>query len=346
MLRTPIAAIIGAIVAVVAIGAVVLYGIGDNSVQQAIPSPPAVLDKLRLTHQQADRGDRRGDRGDRGERRRNRGDRGDRADRGNRFDGDRAERRERRRAARGDRGERRRDRYDDYGGGTETAPTTQTAPTSETGPSADGTQTAPTDADGSDRRAERRRNRGERGERGDRRGRQRASGTAVWQDASGKRVQLSDFRGRFVVLNLWATWCAPCISELPALARARAALAGHGVEVIAVDLEKQDAARIAEFLKTHSAEGLGVHIDQDLVLMRRFNAYALPLTILFDKNGREFGRASGPQKWDHPDAIDYLKDVADVDVAQRSDKSGRGDRRDRGDRNNWRWLTKLFRWAH
>jgi thiol-disulfide isomerase/thioredoxin len=291
-----------------------------------------VLDKLVLTQQPAASSDRRGDRtrrhGDRG----NRGDRAERRrDRGN---GDRNEYRERRRA------ERRRERMGqgngDYAQNTETQ--TQPAPQTQTAP--DGESASP-DGGYRDDRSERRRNRGDRG---DRRGRQGGGFANVsWTDAGGNRVQLSDFRGRFVVLNLWATWCAPCVTELPALARTKAALANDNVVVIAVDLEKQDPARVAEFLKTHGADALAVHVDQELALMRTFRAYSLPLTILFDKNGREFGRAAAPQPWDHPDAIAYLREMAKVDVAQRND-GRRGDRGDRGDRQNTRWITKIWRW--
>src|SRR5262249_2017257 len=136
---------------------------------------------------------------------------------------------------------------------------------------------------------------------------------ASWQDANGQTVQLADYRGRFVVLNLWATWCGPCITELPALARAQAALAHDNVAVIAVDLEKKDAASIAQFLKAHGVETLPVSIDANLTMMRTFSAYGLPLTILFDRAGREIGRASGPQKWDDPEAVAYLRHLAHID---------------------------------
>ena len=78
---------------------------------------------------------------------------------------------------------------------------------------------------------------------------------AVWSDANGNPVRLDDYRGRLVVLNLSATWCAPCITELPALARAKAQLAGDGVAVIAVDLEKKSAADIAAFLNSTAPKG-------------------------------------------------------------------------------------------
>lgn len=133
---------------------------------------------------------------------------------------------------------------------------------------------------------------------------------ASWTDAGGNAVRTGDFRGRLLVLNLWATWCGPCITELPALARTKQALANDGVAVVAVDLEKKESADIAAFLKQHGADGLDVNIDRDLNLMRTYAAYGLPLTIVFDRQGREIARAAGPQKWDDPDALAYLRQLA------------------------------------
>lgn len=279
MLSNPIYAVVGAVIVVIAIAAIAIYGMGGDSVQQA-RQPPAVLDKLQLTQDQADRGDRRGR--ERGERRRNRGD--------------------------GDRGDRRRDRQN-----------------------RDGVQTP---SGGDQQYGNRGYNDDRRGRRGDRgEGRRRGGATNVtWQDASGNRIRLSDFRGRFVVLNLWATWCAPCVTELPALARVQQALANDGVVVIAVDLENNEAAKVSEFLRSRGAGTLAVYIDKDMALMRTFNAYGLPLTILYDKNGREFGRASGPQPWDHPDAIAYLKEMANAPAATSDTRRGRQERSDRGAR--------------
>lgn len=140
---------------------------------------------------------------------------------------------------------------------------------------------------------------------------------AAWSDAGGKPVRLGDFRGRMVVLNLWATWCGPCITELPALARTKSALASDGVTVIAVDLEKKEASEIGAFLTAHGAEGLDIAIDRELSLMRTYGAYGLPLTIVFDKQGHELARAFGPQKWDDPAAIAYLRELAKYEPGQR-----------------------------
>jgi thiol-disulfide isomerase/thioredoxin len=127
----------------------------------------------------------------------------------------------------------------------------------------------------------------------------------------GEKVSLTQFRGRIVVLNLWATWCTPCVAELPALARLQAAL-GEKFAVVAVDLENLDAATVTEFLERHNAGSLGVYIDRERNMMRAYTAFALPLTAIIDPEGREIARSLGPQEWDHPDAVAYLRSLAEA----------------------------------
>ncbi|MGH6820749.1 MAG: TlpA disulfide reductase family protein, partial [Methylocella sp.] len=103
---------------------------------------------------------------------------------------------------------------------------------------------------------------------------------AVFTDGEGRQVRLSDFRGRFVLLNMWAKWCPPCINELPALARAQAALPRERIAVVAVDLENNEPAEVVEFLRAHGAQDLTAYVDRNLALMRSFKAYGLPLTVV------------------------------------------------------------------
>jgi len=129
-------------------------------------------------------------------------------------------------------------------------------------------------------------------------------------DASGKRLTLADFRGRAVVLNLWATWCAPCVKELPELAKAREALSQDKVSVLAVDLERLAPEKVGAFLNEHNASALPIYTDGELALMRAFETESLPYTVIIDAGGRVIATASGPQKWDDPQAILYLKGLA------------------------------------
>jgi thiol-disulfide isomerase/thioredoxin len=129
----------------------------------------------------------------------------------------------------------------------------------------------------------------------------------AFEGADGKRHALSDFRGHYVLLNLWAVWCAPCVKELPALARLQGAMAGGRFEVVAVDVARGTPKDAADFLKSHDSVKLTPYIDPNLMLMRAFGAYGLPMTILIDEKGREIARAVGPAEWDAPESIDYFK---------------------------------------
>jgi thiol-disulfide isomerase/thioredoxin len=132
----------------------------------------------------------------------------------------------------------------------------------------------------------------------------------TFYDAEGKALSLNDFRGRYVLVNLWATWCGPCINELPSLVRLQAELPQDRITVLPLDLEKHDAQKVAEFLERTKIEGLPIYIDRDFAAMRGFVANELPLTILIDAEGREVARAAGEQKWDHADSVAYLKAVS------------------------------------
>jgi thiol-disulfide isomerase/thioredoxin len=127
-------------------------------------------------------------------------------------------------------------------------------------------------------------------------------------DASGRVLKLADFRGRYVLVNLWATWCGPCIAELPELAKLNAELPQDRATVVPIDLlEKLDAQKVGDFLSVHDAGALPVYIDRELSVMKGFGANELPLTILIDADGHEVARAAGAQKWDDPASVAYLK---------------------------------------
>lgn len=126
-------------------------------------------------------------------------------------------------------------------------------------------------------------------------------------DASGGKHRIADFKGHYVLVNLWATWCAPCVSELPALAKLQASV--PGLKVLAVDVghDKTDVA--AAFLKSHKVAELGTYVDTDLALLHAFGAYGLPTTVLIDPSGKEIAKSEGPGEWASPASIAYFKDL-------------------------------------
>ena len=124
-------------------------------------------------------------------------------------------------------------------------------------------------------------------------------------DAKGARLSLATFHGHYILLNLWATWCAPCVKELPALSHLHSAL--PGLTIIAVSEGRESAADTAAFLKAHGAGNLGVYIDSDHAFLAAFGAFGLPLSALVAPSGLERARAIGPAEWDDPAAIAWLK---------------------------------------
>jgi thiol-disulfide isomerase/thioredoxin len=131
-----------------------------------------------------------------------------------------------------------------------------------------------------------------------------------FSDSDGKALKLNDFRGRYVVINLWATWCGPCINELPSLVKLQAALPQDKITVVPIDLERIGVERVSEFLKMHAIEGLPIYVDRDYSTLRGFAANELPLTIVIDSEGREVARAAGAQHWDSAESVAYLKAIS------------------------------------
>ncbi len=125
---------------------------------------------------------------------------------------------------------------------------------------------------------------------------------AIFQNASGQPVSLENFRGRVVVLSLWATWCIPCRKEMPALDRLQAALGGPDFEVVALSLDRGGASASKKFLDGTGATKLALYVDPSAKLANEFKAIGLPTTLLIGRDGREIGRLLGPAEWDAEDA--------------------------------------------
>jgi thiol-disulfide isomerase/thioredoxin len=128
---------------------------------------------------------------------------------------------------------------------------------------------------------------------------------AAFFDAKGERLSLAGFNGRYVLLNLWATWCGPCVRELPALAKLQQDV--PTLTIVAVSEGRENAADTERFLKSHGAGALRVYLDPDHAFLAALGAFGLPLSALLDKKGLEQAKAIGPAEWDDPDAIAYMR---------------------------------------
>ncbi len=135
----------------------------------------------------------------------------------------------------------------------------------------------------------------------------RVPGTLIFKDAKGKNIDLSAWKGRVVVLNLWATWCAPCRKEMPDLAELQKELGGPEFEVVALSVDVNGAEASSAFLRSVGAESLAVYTDTELKSLAAFQAIGLPATLLIDRNGLEAARLLGPADWSSPEALTMVK---------------------------------------
>ena len=120
----------------------------------------------------------------------------------------------------------------------------------------------------------------------------------AFQDASGVTRNLAEFRGRVVLINLWATWCAPCITEMPALDRLQARRGGPEFEIVAIALDRQGERLVRPFFDNLALRKLALYLDPSNAASRVFDAKGLPISIFLDRDGREIGRVLGAAEWD------------------------------------------------
>jgi thiol-disulfide isomerase/thioredoxin len=123
-----------------------------------------------------------------------------------------------------------------------------------------------------------------------------------FQDAAGKERTLGDFRGKVVLLNLWATWCAPCRKEMPALDRLQAKMGSDKFQVVAVSVDRTGLPGARKFLDEAGIRKLALYADATARMGVALRAAGLPVTVLLDRQGREIGRLLGPAEWDGEDA--------------------------------------------
>jgi thiol-disulfide isomerase/thioredoxin len=125
--------------------------------------------------------------------------------------------------------------------------------------------------------------------------------------SGGERRALADWRGKVVLLNLWATWCIPCREEMPMLDRLEAELGGKDFEVVAVNIERNAAEKAKRFLDETSVKQLRLYTDPTGKLFSLVKAFGMPTTLLIDREGREVGRLVGPADWGSPEAFALIK---------------------------------------
>lgn len=131
------------------------------------------------------------------------------------------------------------------------------------------------------------------------------------RDASSRPVYLKDFKGKVVLVNFWATWCAPCVREMPGLDKLQAKLGGKDFTVVAVNEDRNGLEVAPPFLKKLGTSNLSVFVDDKMKMMRGFKVRGMPTSYLLDRGGRVVGKLEGIAEWDTPEVEDLIRYYTD-----------------------------------
>ena len=153
----------------------------------------------------------------------------------------------------------------------------------------------------------------------------------VFADGDGRTVRLSDFRGKLVVLNLWATWCGPCRKEMPTLDRLQAQLGGRDFEVVALSVDFTGAQTVRNFYRDFGIKHLRLFIDPSSHVLDQLKVPGLPATLLVDRSGRELGRLVGAAEWDSPEMLRLFRGLIGNGRTDRSVEAAASTRTARAD---------------
>lgn len=128
-----------------------------------------------------------------------------------------------------------------------------------------------------------------------------------FQDRERRSRTLADFRGKVVLLNIWAAWCGPCREEMPTLDRLQAELGGPDFEVVALSIDRGGFDAITKFFAEVGVQHLSMYLDTTTEAASTLSAVGLPTSLLIDRDGSEIGRLIGPAKWDSPEMMDFIR---------------------------------------
>lgn len=128
----------------------------------------------------------------------------------------------------------------------------------------------------------------------------------TFEDETGAALTLADFHGKVVLLNIWATWCAPCREEMPTLDSLQAQLGGEQFEVVALSIDHSGRDAVEKFYRDISIKHLRMYIDPSTLATATLGIEGVPTTLLVDREGREIGRLVGATEWDSPAMVDLI----------------------------------------
>ena len=129
----------------------------------------------------------------------------------------------------------------------------------------------------------------------------------IFKDINQKNVNLDDFKGKLILLNFWATWCAPCKEEMPSLDNLQSNSKFYNLKIFPINIGQEDISKTEIFFKNLGIQNLDIYIDAPITLAKKFSLRGVPTTILLNKQGRELARIMGSIDFNNEDFINWLK---------------------------------------
>ena len=129
----------------------------------------------------------------------------------------------------------------------------------------------------------------------------------IFMDINKKNVNLDDFKGKLIILNFWATWCAPCKEEMPSLDNLQSSVILDNLKIFPINIGQEDISKSTSFFKELNIKNLDIYIDAPVTLAKKFSLRGVPTTILFNKQGKEFARIMGSIDFNDEEFINWLK---------------------------------------
>lgn len=135
----------------------------------------------------------------------------------------------------------------------------------------------------------------------------RAVPNIAFQDVQGSKHSLAEFRGKSVLLNIWATWCAPCRKEMPTLDRLQSKLGGDHFQVVALSIDRDGVSAVKSFYDEIGIRALPIYVDPTMAAQAKLGIVGVPTTLFVDREGREIARYTGPAEWDRADIVAMIQ---------------------------------------